>query len=145
RRYSTMTKSTSTRFIGANAPNEQTRRRRDVSDLISDFVRDYGEAPSDEEISEDLGPKSSKMAARLVREPQARGAVACRLNEPPSTVPTGHNAITVALPEQLARAVRVIAERARTTPEAVVAEAVHERLSGICESLEETASSRGGK
>ena len=53
-----------------------------------------------------------------------------------SDAPSKANAIAVALPDLLERAVRLIAERARATPEAVVAEAVHERLARVCEALE---------
>ena len=55
--------------------------------------------------------------------------------------PSKANVIAVALPDLLERAVRLIAKRARTTPAAVVAEAVHERLARVCETME-TAQTR---
>ena len=112
-----------------------TRRQLDVFDFICSFRLEHGTAPSYEEIAEHLGLKSTKPVVRLVRALAAGRAIVRRRGKPRSAVPVPRNAITVELPNRLEHAVRVIAQRARTTPEAVVAEAVHARLSGICESL----------
>jgi len=55
------------------------------------------------------------------------------------------NVIAVPLPDRLERAVRLIARRARTTRAAVVAEAVHERLARVCESMEAAQTRRERK
>jgi predicted transcriptional regulator len=59
--------------------------------------------------------------------------------------PLKANIIAVPLPDRLERAVRLIAKRARTTRAAVVAEAVHERLARVCESMDAAQTRRGRK
>ena len=112
-----------------------TRRQREALDFIYGFYLEYGAAPSCQEIAVHLGVKWKQSAHRLVRALEARGAVRRRRGQARSVVPVLRNAVTLELPPALARAVHVIAQRARATPEAVILEAVHERLDGFARSL----------
>jgi SOS-response transcriptional repressor LexA len=112
-----------------------TRRQRETLDFICGFCVECGAAPTYAEIAAHLGLKTRQSAHRLVCRLKARGAVTCRRGQPRSLAPVLRNAITLELPPDLDRAVRVLAQRSRTTPEAVVIEAVHERLAGIVRSL----------
>jgi hypothetical protein len=130
-----MIQATSDGLTATSAPRGLTRRHQEVFEFICSSLRESGVSPSYEEIAQHLGVEATEAVAGLVRELEAAGAIVLRDGEPRSAVPVTRNAITVSLPDPLERAVRVIAQRAHTTPEAVVAEAVHERLSGICEAL----------
>lgn len=135
-----MAKSTDCRLIRPDARAALTRRHWEVFEFICSSLLESGAAPSGEEIARHLGVKSTRSVARLVRDLAAGGVIVLRRGKPRSAVPVGRNAIAVALPDRLERAVRIIAERARTTPEAVVVEAVHQRLSGISDALAPPAS-----
>jgi len=132
--------STSQRLSRPAPVSRLTRRQRNVFDFICSFRLEHGSSPSHAEIAAHLGVKSLTPVLRAVVALDAAGAIARRRGKRRSIVPVSRSAVTLELPDVLERAVRIIATRARTTPEAVVAEAVHERLSGICEALEETAS-----
>jgi SOS-response transcriptional repressor LexA len=112
-----------------------TRRQRETLDFICGFYVECGAAPTYAEIAAHLGLKTRQSAHRLVRRLKARGAVTCRRRQSRSLAPVLRNAITLDLPPDLDRAVRVLAQRACTTPEAVIIEAVHERFAGVVRSL----------
>jgi LexA DNA binding domain len=112
-----------------------TRRQRETLDFIHCFYLEYGTSPSYAEIAAHLGNKVKQGAYRLVRALEARGAVTRRPGQPRSLAPVLRNAVTLELPPDIDHAVRVLAQRARTTPEAVIIEAVHERLAGFRNSL----------
>ena len=117
-----------------------TRRQRDVFEFICRFRLEHGASPTYEEIAAHLRVKSLNSVLRAVRALAARGAILHPRGKRRSIVPLGRDAITIALPDELNRAVRLIAEGAHTTPEAIVFEAVRARLSQVCESLQEAGS-----
>ena len=112
-----------------------TRRQREALDFICAYYLECGASPSYGEIAAHLGLKSKNSTRRFVRALEARGAITCQHGKPRSLAPVRRNAITVELRADLDRAVRVLAQRAGTTPEAVVVEAVHDRLAGFAASL----------
>jgi hypothetical protein len=112
-----------------------TRRQREAFDFIYGFYLEYGAAPTCAEIAAHLGVKTRQSAHRLVRRLEARGAVTRCRGQARSLAPVLRNAVMLELPPALDHAVRVLAQRARTTPEAVIIEAVHERLAGFCRTL----------
>jgi len=112
-----------------------TRRQREAFDFIYGFYLEYGAAPTCAEIASHLGVKTRQAAHRLVKRLEARGAVTRRRGQERSIAPVLRHAVTLELPAALDRAVRVLAQRARTTPEAVILEAVHERLAGFRQTL----------
>jgi SOS-response transcriptional repressor LexA len=113
-----------------------TRRQRETLDFICGFTLECGAAPTYAEIAAHLGLKTRQSAHRLVRRLEARGAVTYRRGQTRSLTPVLRNAVMVELPAALDRAVRVIAQRACTTPEAVIIEAVNERLAGVRAALD---------
>jgi hypothetical protein len=113
-----------------------TRRQRETLDFICGFTLECGAAPTYTEIAAHLGLKTRQSAHRLVRRLEARGAVTRRRGQARSLAPVLRNAVTLELPPQLDRAVRMIAQRACTTPEAVIMEAVYERLAGLRAALD---------
>ena len=113
-----------------------TRRQRETLDFICGFTLECGAAPTYTEIAAHLGLKTRQSAHRLVRRLEARGAVTRRRGQTRSLAPVLRNAVTLELPPALDRAVRMIAQRACTTPEAVIMEAVYERLAGLRATLD---------
>jgi SOS-response transcriptional repressor LexA len=113
-----------------------TQRQRETLDFIRGFYLECGAAPTCAEIAAHLGLRARQSAHRLVRRLEARGAVTRRRGQARSLAPVLRNTVTLELPEALERAVRVIAQRACTTPEAVIVEAVGERLAGVRASLD---------
>jgi hypothetical protein len=113
-----------------------TRRQRETLDFICGFTLECGAAPTYTEIAAHLGLKTRHSAHRLVRRLEARGAVTRRRGQTRSLAPVLRNAVTLELPPALDRAVRMIAQRACTTPEAVIMEAVYERLAGLRAALD---------
>jgi hypothetical protein len=113
-----------------------TRRQRETLDFICGFTLECGAAPTYTEIAAHLGLKTRQSAHRLVRRLEARGAVTRRRGQTRSLAPVLRNAVTLELPPALDRAVRMIAQRACTTPEAVIMEAVYERLAGLRAALD---------
>ena len=113
-----------------------TRRQREALDFICGFRLECGAAPTYAEIAAHLGLKTRQSAHRLVRRLEARGAVTRRRGQVRSLAPVLRNAITLELPPPLERAVRVVAQRACTTPEAVIIEAVYERFAGFRAALD---------
>jgi hypothetical protein len=126
----------------APRPVELTRRRRQVFDFICAYYQEHGIAPSCGDIAAHLGIKSKQRAYRLTRALEALGAITRQPYQVRSLVPVLPQALAVALPIDLERAVRFIAVRARTTPEAVVVAAVHARLAGIAAALRRRAQHR---
>jgi predicted transcriptional regulator len=123
-----------------------TRRQRETLDFICGFTLECGAAPTYTEIAAHLGLKTRQSAHRLVRRLEARGAVTRRRGQTRSLAPVLRNAVTLELPPVLDRAVRMIAQRACTTPEAVIMEAVYERLAGLRAALDaERASPKRGE
>jgi hypothetical protein len=113
-----------------------TRRQRETLDFICGFTLECGAAPTYTEIAAHLGLKTRQSAHRLVRRLEARGAVTRRRGQTRSLAPVLRNAVTLELPPALDRAVRMIAQRVCTTPEAVIMEAVYERLAGLRAALD---------
>jgi SOS-response transcriptional repressor LexA len=108
-----------------------TRRQRETLDFIRGFYVECGASPSYDEIAAHLGLRSKKSVHRFVSALEARGAITRRRGQARSLAPVLRNAIALELPPGLDRAVRMIAQSACTTPEAVIIEAVIERLAGL--------------
>lgn len=108
-----------------------TRRQRDAVDFIRDFIRNERCAPTVREIAAAMGLASTGAAHDLIAQLAARGAITHRPREARSIAIVEHDAIPVALPSDLRAQVEALARAAGVTSEAVIVEAVRDRLSAL--------------
>jgi len=109
-----------------------TRRERKTLEFIRQHMLVHGECPSYTEIAAGIGIKSKGRVSALVGALEAKGAL-CRgrSGTARSITLVASNAFTVDLPTSMAAVVRALAEQAKVSPEAVIIEALRDRLGTI--------------
>lgn len=108
-----------------------TRVQSKVLDYIRDFIVLNGTSPSVREIGDGVGIKSSSGVAAHIRKLAIRGALTYTPHAARSIKILG--AISVNLPPNIEKAVRTLAKLGKCSPEAVIIEALRDRLALVRE------------
>lgn len=107
-----------------------TRVQKRALDFIRGYLLEHGFAPSFEEIAAGIGATSKGHVHQLVAALADRGAITYQPGRARSIAVVARGGFTIELPADLDTQVRVLADSADTTPEAVIVECVRDRLTG---------------
>lgn len=115
-----------------------TRTQAKILDFIRNYTLENGCSPAYREIAMHLGakPSSHGMVSVHVKHMIAKGALRHELGAKRALAIAADDVLVLSLPRDLAERVSELARRARVTREAVVIEALRNRLGAACPSPE---------
>jgi hypothetical protein len=102
-----------------------TRTQRKLFDFITTFIAEHGHNPTYEEMAAGIGTKSKGSVSRHIDNLVSAGAVTRSQHGHPFVL---SGALTLYLPRDIAGKVAQLAQSTGVTPEAVVIEALRDRL-----------------